>query len=587
LSDLVLNTTVTPPTTTTTLAPTTTTTVAPTTTTTTPVVPSGCPSPCFTDNFPWTGPHAATITRGASNDKTVWLDNARWDAGIDMGQNSAMAPRADGNHIDIHKAVSATLANGDEVVNGTSSAKNGDGTPGLLAMRSNQQGDVSARARVPLAISATQPAVVEFWAPKYLTLGHWWEVSISPVSGRNIDSKYTALPNGTAQNTGPDGNGFAAGPGSVHGPSEDSINVIPRGFPDNCINDGWKLMFGGTRVLNGVATDIEPKLGTNDVDGVPVSLYNLQADLLTDIGRAATTLTPAEVDTVSHTLRRFRIEFRQDPGKIILWGDLKNTGTLTKLRTLNSGVPVAWSQVYVHLLGAFYNMQGHPNPSTCYPSSAAGVTTAESDREIHWRNVSMGPLAFTATKLSVFPPEVDGPETGWMAVDGRDNQRADTVSVPMTPPQPNRVPGSASSIMNYASFFANLCSGPNGSSSGTAGWGSCPNPTSLTFNTGTVAGFTSARLLYDVRRMEGVSSGGNPVRPFQDLYPEGTVSASFNGAASIALKKAGEFAAVPPQGWIRRFVTVPIANINVGANTITLSSTGNVVMDRFQLELIR
>jgi hypothetical protein len=552
--------------------------VVPTTTTTVPP-PATCPAPCMQENFTWFGPHAATT---ASGDRTVWWNPDRWDVRGDLAFSNDFATlgRPRGFHADIHKAASTALTDGNEVENGSSNQTGGIASSGGVAvMRLNQTGIMSARLRNPLAITSAQPAVVEFYAPKFVTLGHWWEVAISPVGSDTADGLYTAVPNGTLQlaNTPLIGNtNGASGPGNIHAGSVPSINIIPQSVPDSCFQDGlgWRLRVGATRKVAGsAAEDIEPKVAS--LTALPQI-------------RGAVPATSTEVSALARVLVKWRIEFVQEvnatTGKIVVRADLDQNNSFEYVQTMTKGVPSSWTQVYVHLLGAAYEADHHPKDEVngCY-QSAASTSSSETVREIYWKGFQAGPTVRPVAATKVFPREVDGaannvPRTqGWMSFDARDHQRFDTVSAPLNPPQPNRLAdaGAVADGWNYAAQGGLICVGAAPMTS----FFYCPATAStknISVTLPSLAGVTAARFFYDIRRPPtGVVEGTATVK----FGTTGTV---------ISLPSASSVAAVQTTGtgWIRRYVNIPVAQLVAGVNNVTVAvTTPNVSIDRLQVEL--
>lgn len=218
----------------------------------------------------------------------------------------AVEGRGKGFHIDIHRAASAEPSDG-RVENGNAVGGNGD--PGIGIMHTDYQGIVSARLRNPMILSPASPAVVSFWAPRFQTTGHWWEIAITPAARSVVGAEYTAVP------------------------AEDSINFIATGFPDlPCVpGAAWKVRFGVKASRDGNVTD---HLRTYP---------SLDALMTTD---------PSEIDK----LFPWRLEYR--PDRIDLYAGVEDVGPM---RLIDSyAVTIPWTEVYVHFMAVAYQADHHP-----------------------------------------------------------------------------------------------------------------------------------------------------------------------------------------------------------------------------------
>ena len=119
--------------------------------------------------------------------------------GGDTTWNSIMmhGPELTGYHIDVHKSRNSNPRDGEE--DNEALVIGGDGSPGVAAMRMNFEGILTARLRNPMLVSATRPGVVEFYAPKFVTTGHWWEIALTPANGSVVSGQNTSIPTEVAR----------------------------------------------------------------------------------------------------------------------------------------------------------------------------------------------------------------------------------------------------------------------------------------------------------------------------------------------------------------------------------------------------
>lgn len=328
----------------------------------------------FVERFPWSGDHAATT---ADHGTTVWWDAHSWDV---RGDSTflAVASLGKGFHIDVHRAASATVSDG-RVAN--ANVMRGDGSPGIGIMHTDYQGILSARLRNPMLIAPGRPGVVTFWAPRFQTSGHWWEVAITPAE-TVVGAEYTSVPSVTEPFEDPLTSGSAGTPGPGHPPHEDSVNFIATGYPDvPCEPDiGWRVRFGVKSTIDGVSRSAVTRR------------RSVQELMRTD---------PDERDKLYH----WKLEFHSD--RVVLFAQLySGTGEFEEIDSYPVTVP--WPEVYVHFIAVAYQADHHPQ-EPCFLGQV---------REFQWRDITVEPVRYAAT---VATPR--DREAGWMSFDLRDTQR--------------------------------------------------------------------------------------------------------------------------------------------------------------------
>jgi hypothetical protein len=326
----------------------------------------------FVERFPWSGDHAAMT---GDHGSTVWWDAHTWDVRGDT-QFLAVASLGKGFHVDIHRAASPVVSDG-RVSN--AHAMGGDGSPGVGIMHTDYQTIASARLRNPMLIAPGKPGVVTFWAPRFQTSGHWWEVAVTPAD-TVVGAEYTSVPAVEDPFEDPLTFGTAGTPGPGHRPAEESVNFIATGYPDVPCDEGWFVRFGVKSTVGGVTRDFVTKRAAI---------------------RELMTTEPADRDK----LYQWRLEFH--PDRVVLFGPLYGTGELEEIDSFPAAVP--WPEVYVHFMAVAYQADHHPQPP-CFLGQV---------RELQWRDITVEPVRYAATVVTPRDREM----SGWMSYDLRDTQR--------------------------------------------------------------------------------------------------------------------------------------------------------------------
>jgi hypothetical protein len=272
------------------------------------------------------------------------------------------------------------------------------------------------------------------------------------------------------------------------------------------------------------------------INGVTTDFVNQKSSLA-----ELTRVSPTEKDE----LYPWELRYWPDHGEVAL--DIDRNGSYETVQRF--AVTVPWRTAYVHLIAVAYHAQVHP-PAPCNQGQ---------DREMAWRNVQVGPVV--AARTAVFPRETGTDNvprrTGWMLTDARDVQRFGTLG---SLPQPN-----PSKYDNYGPVM--LCSADTQLSTAY-----CPTRranTSLSVELPDLAGATSARFVYDIIRSPS----------------EGVAMLAINGVSAGVLPKASTVRTAQTDHWTRRSIEVPLSALRSGANTVTIDLSGDVRIDRLQLEL--
>lgn len=553
----------------------------------------------FTENFPWKGNHAASVHDNHAT--TVWWNPDSWDARLDDDYNSAytatgMQTPGRGPHVDIHKAASSDPRIGEEdneefAVGGRS------GVPGVAVMRIEFQGINSSRLRNPMVITNTRPGVVSFYASKFITNAHWWEIAITPVNKGVIGGEFTAVPSDgvqgntdgwvTALNAGNcfragdglqsnscSGQGIGNGPGRRRG--GDSINISTANINDVAPVSDLRMHFQGLKFVTGVNQYFADHFAT------PRSSRSQMIKI-----------HPSEMDTLTH----WKMEFW--PNKVDIWGDLAGDGQYTKVDTLNVTIPGSWGsngqyEVYVHLLVAAYQADHHPagNHSTPWnASSNPNNTWYGTVRDFHWRNVQVSPVKYSTT--SVAPQdgvtEINSRRLGWMAYDFRDFQRhgVNKDGSPKTvngAPQPNLVGYRWHAQMAFTSVFEygslSEVARDLGLDAGVR-LGAPPASAGGTLQVNLSSAQAAARkvmMVYDIRNYNP-SSPNSPGNGTADVYVNGTWAGTLRMPSWLSRNVNWS-----NDHWIHTSTDLPMSVFRAGNNTVELRFAGAIQLDRLTLE---
>ena len=463
----------------------------------------------------------------AGGGTTTWWNEDAWDVRGDTAYNAAsylttLVQQEKGFHVDTHKAASTDPTSA--ALDNTTYVVGGDGSRGLGTMHLDFEGILSGRLRNPMIIaSETQPGVVTFRQTRFVTTGHWWEVSITPAS-RVTAGEWTSVPAFASGLAGPLGTGFAVnttnGVGNGHVPPEESINFVFQGYPDVPCSAGWH-----------VHPEVKARIaGTTYNVWKPVSSYS--------------ELPPTDPAEIDH-LYNYRLEYR--PSGIDFYADWGAPGVMTLIGHYPLQIP--WSEVHVQLLGVAYQADHHPQ-APCYQGQV---------RELHWADFTAGPVKYLST--SVAPRAAITSNTaqamGWMKYDIRDIQRyggptADGLL------RPNPVAYDRYGSMAYSSLRVYATGAP-------APVTSIDLPVDVTAGQ---VGAAAAQFLYDIRYT-------------------GTATLSINGTVVGQLTPASDTPAAGPAyntTWVRHGVSFDPKLLVAGTNHVHLDLSGQVALDRMQLE---
>ncbi len=485
----------------------------------------------FHEHFAWSGNHGDVLPTNRGGGSTVWWNNDAWDARQDTEFN---AVGNGGNHIDIHKAANANPSDATE--DNRTLILGGDGSPGVGTMHMNFQTIISARLRNPMVISAHQPGVVTFYAQRFVSDGHWWEVGIQPVSVGVHGAEFGPIPTPLADGTpGPRDGDNAAGPG--HRPAADGLNFVIGGF-DDCPTQGqWYFFHSIKKSIGGQISDAYNPVASLNLLGVS---------------------KPSEEDT----LYQWRLIFK--PDGVDLYADLEQDGLLKFKQHFATAIP--WSEVYVSLMGVSYQSNHHPADIGCGLEAFGATPELAKIRELHWKDISVGPMKYARTSVAPRDLGVGNiyQQTGWQSQDLRDTQR---FGPPVNGiPRPN--PGGYDDPYSGLSFlYTSYDSG--------FGFAGAPDPVS-SFNLAvTVAAdqaqAAAAQFLYDIRYSVG---GTGTATLFLNDQAVGVLPSDEPGAASGTIGPS----------WIHRSIGVPMNLLKPGVNKVRVALQGEVQMDRLQLE---
>jgi hypothetical protein len=443
-------------------------------------VPTPPTSGTFTDDFTWSGTHAAVINDGQGT--AVWLDADNWDVTGDthaitlMGEYSNTPTKNasglttdtnSGHYVYVQKAAEGCDGSGTAPCSGVTDdtvlTPGGDGSPGIAVIGVDEQDIVGARLRSPIAISESEPGIIRLRAPRFVNLGSWWELALTPAD-RVIGAENTVVESQGEQDglgdVGEPANQPGKGAGPGHDPQEESFNVVFTGVTDFACETEAALEGSLTRIA--VKSLVRQGEGYKTATGYRYNAWN-QKDLFNGIfhgtyakdfirpGLDGTQEVPASMMNSNgtentakvaaanvadmDTLYLWQIEFR--PSGVDVKADFNDGKGLALIEHLNLGVP--WTTVYAHFMAVAYQNDHHPQVQ----KGCAYLPNPFTQRQLKFRTLSIGPVLYAHT--SVFPPDGaptdaqgnvllcnDGGSCGaWMKYDMRDTHNfggADTVN---------------------------------------------------------------------------------------------------------------------------------------------------------------
>ncbi|GEM_PF-1946664 len=247
-------------------------------------------------------------------------------------------------------------------------------------------------------------------------------------------------------------------------------------------------------------------------------------------------MDPAEKDE----LYRWRFEYFPDALKV--YADLDGDGVESLFHTFAVHIP--WSEVYVQLLAVGYQAVKHPQDE-CNQGQV---------REFAWRDVKVKPVKYART--AAFPKNTGlGQErraADWEGFDLRDTQRYGEV---LGLAQPNSDPYSKHSSMAFCSDEEVY---------------GCNNATAekdleLRLSSDDITGVERTQLVFDIRG-------------------EGRAVLYVNGQEVGLLPGMGTVEGATEEHWVRRSVDFDPSVLKQGENLFTVKMSGNVQMDRLEVE---